>query len=657
MFPSRLMCLIGIMCCSIAPAQQLAFDLPSVAGRLSVAPDQAAATVVCFLGTECPMARSYAPLLNEMQQAYRAQNVRIVGVFSNRQDSLSELASYVEDLQVSFEVAHDVGNVVADRYAATRTPEAFLLDRQLKLRYHGRIDDRLSPGVTRSAASRQDLREALDSLLAGKPVAIPETKALGCVIGKVRSPATTAIDMGVTYCSDIAAILQRNCVECHRAGEIGPFAMQEYGEVVGWAETMLETIENGRMPPWHAAPGNAPLANARHMSEEDKQLFAQWVAAGLPKGDERELPPPLEFTAGWQLERVPDRVVAMRERPFIVPKDGTVEYQYFVVDLDLEQDVWISAAQVIPGSRAAVHHAAVFVRPPDGSAFRGIGWLTAYVPGQRIRPLPPGRARKIPAGSKLVFQMHYTPVGVEQSDITRVGLLFADPASVTHEVYTTVGIDQDFEIPPHNEEYLVQAKVNRLPADGQVLAVTPHMHFRGKSFELFAGEQRQTLLSVPNYDFNWQHTYEFADPLNVDQLDSLSFEMSFDNSASNPFNPDDSQWVTWGDQTWEEMAVAFFEVSEPLVKSSAIGGQPGQSPASQTPAADANDARQQNIEHYIADVLRELDQNADGVIRRRETSIVLRRWNFEFWDTNGDDSITVEELRTKAERLYPADAK
>jgi peroxiredoxin len=644
---------------SIQPiaAQQLAFKLPSTSSLVSVTAGESTATAVCFLGTECPMARGYATSLNELTETFRSRGVRIIGVFSNRQDSLQDVEDYAKELSVAFEVAYDSDSAVANRYAATRTPEVFLLDRELKLRYHGRIDDRLSPGVARNKATRQDLRVAIEELLVGKPVSVPATSASGCIIGKHNSgnskSSVPSTEASVNFAKDIAPLLQRNCVECHRAGEIGPFGMEQFEDVVGWAETMLETIDNGRMPPWHAEDGYMDLANARRMPDEDKQLFRTWVESGMVKGDPSELPAPVKFTQGWQLPRDPDLVVEMRSRPFLVPRDGVVEYQYFVADWTFEKDSWISAAQVVPGRASVVHHAIVFVRPPDGGDFRGIGWLSAYVPGQRMQALPPGRARFVPAGSKLVFQMHYTPNGTEERDTTKIGLLFADEGSVTHEVYTLAALNQEFEIPPEAADHRVQATLPWLPREGQLLAVTPHMHFRGKSFELFGSSEdgKSTLLRVPSYDFNWQHTYQFSKPLEIEAVEQLSFVASFDNSTNNPFNPNPGEWVTWGDQTWEEMAVAFFEVSEPRNKSVESTVVPK---TELNGIADSLEkSRETKIEKYIARVLKELDSNQDGRIVRSETEIVLRRWNFEFWDRNGNDVVTVDELRTIAEELYP----
>lgn len=653
-------------------AQDLAFELPDHEGNtLQVAPSSKL-TAICFLGTECPMARNYVATLNRLQERF-ADELRILGVMSNRQDSLEDVQRYVAELEVQFHVLHDSGNRIADQYGATRTPEVFLLDQELKLRYHGRIDDQFAPSVARAAAKQEDLKLAIEELLVGKPVSIKDTTALGCVIGRVKETHSTAPDNAITYFGHVKPVLERNCIECHRAGEIGPFSMQRFEEVVGWADTMLETIEDGRMPPWHADPTIGSFSNARTMPEEDKQVIRDWIQDGTHAGIPDSASPSTTSTVTdetqleWQFEGQPDHILPMRDRPFIVPKQGVVEYQYFVVDPGFEEDCWIKAAQVLPGQRDVVHHAIVFVRPPDGSNFEGVGWLTGYVPGQRALQIPPGYARRIKAGSKFVFQMHYTPNGSRREDLTRVAIQLADPEDVTHRVITLMAINQDFEIPPNEANHAVEAKLGFLPAGGELLAVTPHMHFRGKSFELLAepgapdasrastaptasnaDSSPQPLLSVPRYDFNWQHTYHFAEPINLDTLSRIRFTASFDNSAANPFNPDPEQWVSWGDQTWEEMAVSFFEVALP--RESKVHGRKSEAAGRESTAASERKAAQR--EKYVQTVLEQLDKNRDGKIQKAEGAVVVRHFNFWYWDRNGDGIATRSEIEQAAEDLY-----
>ena len=611
------------------------FSLPAADNTAVALPDKAAATVVCFLGTECPLARLYAPRLQKIADQYAAKGVVFIGVDSNLQDTLAEVQQFRQSNNIRFPIGMDYDQKVAESLGATRTPEVFVLDARRAVRYQGRIDDQYLPGVVKPQATVTELVEALEAVLNNEPLRVTHTQSIGCLIG--RPKRNTESKSAVTYTSSIARIFQANCVECHRSGEIGPFAMTDYEELRGWGDMIVEVINDGRMPPWHAAPGHVALRNARSMREEDKQAVREWVDAGMPYGEAGELPSLPPENAEWYLSRSPDLAVEMRKAPYTIPAEGTVDYQYFVVDPGLKEDKWISEAQVVPGNPGVVHHAIVFIRPPDGVDVRGISWLTAYVPGQRQHVLPAGSARRIPAGSKFVFQMHYTPNGTPQKDVTKVGLLFVDKDAVKNEVTTLMAINQEFEIPPQVANHPVTAKLKRLPKGGQLLAISPHMHVRGKSFELFMkqGDESKTLLDVPHYDFNWQHTYELAQPLALDDIESIEFTARFDNSSGNPVNPNPNETVTWGDQTWEEMAVAFFEVSQPLSRSQE---------EKKVLSPEEQQQKQQTAEKFADEFLAKLDTNRDGRVHFEEAPISIQRYSFHRFDTNGDRKIERDEL-------------
>ena len=630
-----------------APAILSGFQLTDGSGqRIEVVPgSKSRLTVVCFLGTECPVARQYGPRLAKLANEFAGQGVRFLGINSNSQDSQKDVDAYTQDFKLSFPVLKDPANKVADQFGARHMAEVFVLDQALTICYRGRIDDQYQPGVSRAQATRQDLRLALEELLAGKPVTVPRTETSGCSIGRVKAPAGSS---DVSYCKQISRILDRHCVECHRPGEIGPFSLTDYTEITGWGETILETIDSGRMPPWNANPKVGHFRNARTMPDSDKKLLREWVQAGMPYGDVKDLATPSSFASGWQLGRDPELVVRTRDRPFHVPASGTVEYQYFVVDPHFEQDHWVSAAQVIPGSRQTVHHCIVFVRPPDGSDVRGVGYLTGYVPGQRSFMLPPGYARRVPAGSKLVFQMHYTPNGTAQDDITQLGLTFRPESEVTHEVLTLLAIDQEFEIPPHASDFPVHGKVRWFPRQAELLAIVPHMHVRGKSFQVFSRRQDETdqLLDVSRYDFNWQHVYELSKPIPLKSIDRLEFTARYDNSKNNPANPDPSQTVTWGDQTWEEMAIAFFEVAEP--RNIPEEPEPTRSKQQVVVRSGAEKEVQESDEKFVSDFFQRFDRNRDQVVESAETPLGFRSFGFRRYDSDGDGKLTREEIETAA---------
>ena len=456
----------------------------------------------------------------------------------------------------------DPRNEIADRFGAQRTPEVFVLDEQRKVRYHGRIDDQYHYEIQRADAQRNYLVDALEALLAGKEIETPETETIGCHIGRILEADESS---EVTYSNQISRILQNNCVQCHREGEIAPFELTDYDEVVGWAEMIEEVVKEQRMPPWHADPQHGKFKNDARLSERDKQLIYAWVKAGAPQGDPEELPPPREFVQGWRIGE-PDQVVKMRSTPFQVPARGEVKYQYFVADPGWKEDKYIQAAEARAGNRAVVHHIIVghTGRIEARSRSHGLSsdWITAMAPGSLPLILEDGMAKLVPAGSKLVFQMHYTPNGTATEDLSYVGFKFADASQVKRIVGTNKAANTRFAIPPHADNHRVEADFH-FKRDSLMLAMFPHMHLRGKSFRytaIYPDGKEEILLNVPNYDFNWQNGYALEEPKLMPAGTRLHCVAHFDNSEENLANPDPTKRVRWGDQTWEEMMIGYFDM-------------------------------------------------------------------------------------------------
>lgn len=628
---------------ALAPACGVASGIGSVVGDLTL-PDAygeprslsdyatAEAVVVVFLGVECPLAKLYGPRLAELATDYADRGVVVLGVNANRQDTPTELIAYARRHGVEFPLLKDNDAMAVDRFGATRTPEAFVLDRQRAIRYRGRIDDQYDVGAIRDEPSQLFVREALDALLAGDEVAVEETRAVGCFIGRPKQPDPNAT---VTYSEHVAPVLEKHCVECHRDGEIAPFVLRGYDEVAGWADTIAEVVRDQRMPPWHADPQHGHFENQRLMSAEEKQVLYDWAAAGAPEGDPAKLPEERAFTEGWRLPRDPDQVIAMRDKPYRVPAQGVIEYQYFAVDPGFTEDKWVQAADIVPGDRSVVHHVIVFVSPPLERAQRGLGWLTAFVPGQSSMVLPEGQARLVPAGSKLVFQMHYTPTGREAEDLTKMALCYADPEEITEEVVTLEALNTKFEIPPGDPNYEVSARRKRFPEGGVLVDMAPHMHFRGKSFKI-TGEwpdgRREVLLDVPRYDFNWQTNYRLAEPISLPKGFQIDCEAAFDNSEQNPFNPDPTAAVRWGDQSYEEMMIGFFGVAVPKgsLKPNRRHGQ-------------ANDGTRGEAK-ALAQRLFEKHDNGDGKLVRGELPRSFAVFAFDRYDLNDDQQLTEKEV-------------
>ena len=518
------------------------------------------AVVVAFLGVECPLAKLYGPRLQELANAYADKGVAVIGIDANQQDSLVEIAHYARTHQLDFTVLKDPGNAVADRFGAERTPEVFLLDEKRTVRYCGRIDDQFGVGYARGKPEREELKNALDQLLAGEKISQPVSPAVGCHIGRLsRKPPTG----NVTYSKHVAGILQQHCVRCHRPGEIAPFTLLSYEDVVGWTETIREVVEQNRMPPWHANPEFGHFSNDIRLSDEEKKLIFAWIAGGAPEGDPADLPKPIEFVEGWRIAR-PDVEYAMPE-PYTVPAKGVVQYQHFEIDPGFTEDKWVQQAEVRPGNRAVVHHLVIYYVPPGTEKQDPLAVLhnslAAYAPGMPASVFKPGLAKRVPAGSKLIIQAHYTPNGSQQTDRSTAGFVFADPQTVKQELVTSLAMNYEFQIPPGEADYRVEAS-HRFDQDMRLYSVLPHMHLRGKAFRfdaIYPDGRQETLVDVPRYDFNWQNSYVFAEPKRMPEGTVIHCSAAFDNSADNLMNPDPTKPVRWGDQTWEEMMVGTFE--------------------------------------------------------------------------------------------------
>jgi thiol-disulfide isomerase/thioredoxin len=529
-----------------------AFDLSQWADRDLV--------VVAFVGTECPLAKLYGPRLAELAGKYEPKKVEFVAIDSNAKDTLAEMGQFARTSKIEFPFLKDQSNVVADLFGAVRTPEVFVLDKQRVIRYSGRVDDQFGIGYSRGEPKRKDLALALDELLAGKEVGTPVTQATGCRIARVQRGTPRG---EITYAKDIATIVQKHCVACHRAGEIGPFTLTSHADVVNWSATIREVIEEQRMPPWHANAETKEFLNDRRLPDRDKKLLFDWIDNGMPEGNSKDLPEPAKFVEGWEIPK-PDLVLEM-SKPYQVPAAGTVEYQYFPVDQTFDEDKWIVAAEARPGNRAVVHHLILFYLPPG---FKGrvpeaslVNSVATFAPGMPAWQARPGMAKRIPAGAKLYFQVHYTPNGAEAVDLSRAGLVFTDRKEVERQLKTDAVVNFRLQIPPKADNVRFEA-AHRFGRDMRLVSLLPHMHLRGKAFRIEAVDPqgtRKLLLDVPRYDFNWQNNYVFAEPLKMTEGTTLQCTAWYDNSENNPANPDPTKTVGWGDQTWEEMLVAQFE--------------------------------------------------------------------------------------------------
>jgi hypothetical protein len=391
-------------------------------------------------------------------------------------------------------------------------------------------------------------------------------------------------DTNATFYRDVLPIVQQHCQRCHRAGEIAPMSLLTYDEVRLYAPVIAKYVTERKMPPWFADPQFGHFSNDPTLTPQEIATLVAWATASAVEGNSHDAPPPRPWTQGWNISQ-PERIITM-PKPVALPAHGDVDYTYEIVPSKFTQDEWIQMSEIRPSSRENVHHAVVYIRPPDSkwlhSAPVGVPFTAAdltdeesrhgghwtdsdillvYAPGSLPDQWPAGMAKFVPAGSDLVFQMHYTTHGRAASDQTSVGIVFAkEPPK--QRVLTLQLTNDHFVIPPGADDFRVEAR-GSLPNDALLLSFLPHLHLRGKTFEyniLGRGGKPETLLRV-NWDFYWQMSYRLAEPLPLKAGTELQAVAWYDNSRNNPHNPDPDVAVHWGDQTYDEMMVGFFDIA------------------------------------------------------------------------------------------------
>jgi len=419
-------------------------------------------------------------------------------------------------------------------------------------------------------------------------------------VAAMAADTTTAL---VTFNKHVLPILQDHCQGCHRPNQIAPMSFLTYQDVRPWAKAIKLAVLTKKMPPWFADPSYGHFANERKLTPAEIKTLVTWADAAAPEGDAKDRPAPKEFSPdGWTIK--PDLTLAM-PKPYSVPAEGVIEYTYIVLPTGFTKDTWVTAAEVLPGNRKVTHHVIAFVRPPGSpwmkdakpgepfvpvihtrdaagagtgidprspapppheaqqQGFLGNEFLVAYVPG--IQPqtfnLAGNSAKLIPAGSDIVLQMHYTPNGTADTDVTKVGLVLAKETPKLR--YLTIGAaTRQFAIPPNDPNYEVHSQIT-FEQDAQLVWLQPHMHLRGKDFEyrlVYPTGQTDTALRVPNYSFSWQLGYDEATPVTLPKGTRMECTAHFDNSVNNPANPNPNVEVKWGDQSWEEMMIGWFGI-------------------------------------------------------------------------------------------------
>ncbi|MBY0514171.1 MAG: redoxin family protein [Gemmataceae bacterium] len=507
--------------------------------------------VVAFTETGCPLCKKYAPGLARMEKEYAAKGVAFLFVNPNAADTPG-------DHGFAGRYVHDKAGTLTAALGAKTTTEVVVLDAARTVVYRGAVDDQYGLGYALDAPRNAYLRAALDDLLAGKPPVTAATTAPGCELSVKPAGA-----MPPTYHARVERIVQQNCVECHRAGGIAPFPLETYEQVVARKAAIKRAVDDRTMPPWFATPPakgeHSPWVNDRSLTDADKADLLAWLGGDADKGDPADAPLPRSYASGWHIGK-PDAVFEL-PKPISVKAEGTMPYQTVAVPTDFDDDRWVQALEVQPTAREVVHHVLVFALPKgQRRGAEAQGFFAAYVPGNNTLIYPEGYAKKLPKGSDIVFQIHYTPNGKATTDQTRFGMIFT-PKAPRHEVRVAGIANTMFQIPAGADNHKVEARIP-VPFNARALAFFPHAHLRGKAARYdakFPDGTTRNLLDVPRYDFNWQLMYRYAEPVAVPRGSTITYTAWYDNSTKNPANPDPTRRIGWGPQTYDEMHLGYLE--------------------------------------------------------------------------------------------------
>jgi hypothetical protein len=557
------------------------FDVRSVqglGGRLvDIAAPQGGATALVFYSSECPISNAYSPTLNTIKEEFAAAKFKLVGVCVDPDLSDAEVETHARDFGLKYPVARDRYGVVAAKLGVEATPEAYVIDSQGRVRYHGRIDDQFAARQKRKlTSSTHELHDAIAAVLAGREVAASHVEAVGCPLPEpAQAPATP------TYSKDVASILQKHCQECHRRGQVGPFALESYEQARKRADDIASVAEDRRMPPWKAEPGFGPkYKHDRSLSPAEIATLIAWAEGGAPQGNPADGPAPVAYNDDWKLG-TPDLILEPAES-FQIPASGSDIYRCFVIPTSLPKDVYIAAIEYQPGNRRVVHHVLSYVDTsgearkkdaadpgPGYACFSGpgvqiTGDLGGWAPGNEPSRLPDGIGRALPKRADVVMQVHYQLSGKPETDRTRMGLFFSR-TPVKQTLHWGGAAQLGLRVPAGESN--VEAKADwEIPVDVVAYAVTPHMHLLGKDMTMWVtlpDGRRIDLVRIPEWDFSWQNSYYFDQPIDLPKGTALHVVAHYDNSENNPRNPNHPpKEVKWGEATTDEMCIGFIALTK-----------------------------------------------------------------------------------------------
>ncbi len=558
------------------------------------------ATVIVFLYATCPLCQRAAPALEKLWKEKQPQGVQVLGVFTDGA-SAADLEKYKKDYGVSFPLLIDTGGKVASALSATVTPEAFVLDRNGKVRYMGRINDLYQVrGVQSQAPVREDLREALSDILARSAVRVPRTLPVGCsIVRQDPLPAATpsSQESMITYHKDVAPILRTHCMMCHSEGNAGPFTLTNYDDAADWIKTGIREIKAGRMPPAQVESDLA-IHNANTISAGELATLETWIKSGKPEGDENSAPPLdlLPDFSKFEENPGPPDIILEQGEPFHLGPMGSDIYRHLVFTLNNRADLHVRAIQLIPSNRTIVHHALIgylphseavqalhdyggpgptFTEGDQGPGFwarHGVGFrvapprpdgmpllsfIAAYVPGTSAYTAPSDADFIIPAGSDLIAQMHFHRNGIQSQDSTRIGLWLRKDGKIPPKIMGFRFLHGDMVVIPAGIKNMKVTGEWMVPEDCMIAGIGPHAHLLAQSMDAIATLPDQTQLTIakiPHWQYEWQQPYFFKEPRFLPKGTKITFSAIYNNTTSNPKNPySPPQPIFLGEATTDEM--------------------------------------------------------------------------------------------------------
>lgn len=544
--------------------------------HLTLKPDERALVFV-FLGVECPISNALIPEMNAIAEQYAPRGVRLFGVISDHYVTRQQAAAHRDAYDVQFPVIIDASGLLCQQLRATHTPQAVVVGDAGRIVYSGLLNDRfVDLAAQKSNATRSYLREALQALERDAAVTVPHTVPVGCPIESFESqvPRTE-----LTFTHHVAPIIHAHCTECHREGESAPFVLKTYDDVRQHATQIGVVIERDLMPPWRPVADFGHFLNERRLTETEKQILRNWIAGGMPSGDLESCPPAPQFPSDWHLGQ-PDLILEMPVE-YQIPATGPDIYRHFIIPSGLTRNRLVAAMEFRPGNATVVHHAIVYcdthgaaraldeADPGPGYSHFGSpgftpdGSLGGWGPGGTPRRLPRGCGRVMWKDADVVLQIHYHPTGKPERDRSRIGLHFAEDAAQKLVAEISVA-NVDLHIPAGAANHWHYASYT-LPVDTWLLDASPHMHVLGREMKVEATTpdgQVVPLIWIDDWSFYWQDHYVYREPIALPAGTRIDVAACFDNSTANPLNPHAPPVdVHWGDNSTDEMAICYFQVT------------------------------------------------------------------------------------------------